>query len=272
MAYFDFNGKKIYYEIHGEGRPIVLLNGIMMSTLSWKMFVESLSANNKLVLLDFFDQGQSDQYTEEPYNQDLQVKALKALLDHLNLEAPALAGISYGGNVALKFAVTYPDYIDRLLIFNASAKTGDWLKEMGQSWIMSAKDPAHFYNTTIPIIYSKMFYDGKSKWMQERKKFLVDNIFNNKVFLDGIIRLIQSADDYNIEDEMSKITAKTLIVASQYDPITPFSDQKQLHDGIKDSELVILPDCGHATMYENPVLFTTLILGFANSKFEGLKI
>ena len=60
---FVFNGKKIYYETMGEGQPILLLNGIMMSTGSWENFKESFSANNRLILLDFLDQGRSARMT-----------------------------------------------------------------------------------------------------------------------------------------------------------------------------------------------------------------
>jgi len=244
----------------------------MMSTLSWKMFEGALSASNKLVLLDFLDQGQSDRMTDMEYNQDLQVDVLKALLDHLGLAKVALAGISYGGNVALKFTIAYPSYVDRLMIFNAAAKLGEYLKEIGQNWIMAKDDPAHFYSASIPIIYSSEFYNGKSQWMQERKGILIKHVFNNDSFMDGIVRLIKSTDDYNVEAGLHTITAKTLIVASEHDPITPSTEQKHLHEGIKNSELILLPGCGHASMYERPALFVTLVLGFANSVLEGLEI
>jgi len=272
MAQFEFKGKKIHYETHGEGAPIVLLNGIMMSTLSWYQLIQPLSANNKLILLDFLDQGQSDKYKDEPYNLDLQVAVLKALLDHLELKKTAIAGISYGGNVALKFAAEHPEYVHRLIAFNVTAKTGAWLKELGQSWVLSANNPEHFYCTTIPIIYSQEFYNSRPDWVKIRKDFLTGQIFTNKEFMDGIIRLTQSADDYNIESKLCNITAKTLIIASETDPITPVKEQYKLHDGIKDSELVLLPGTGHATMYERPALFISLLLGFANSPLEGIVI
>ena len=60
MARFVFQDKSIYYEEHGTGKPIVVLNGIMMSTASWAEFVEPFSANNRLILLDMLDQGRSD--------------------------------------------------------------------------------------------------------------------------------------------------------------------------------------------------------------------
>jgi pimeloyl-ACP methyl ester carboxylesterase len=90
--------------------------------------------------------------------------------------------------------------------------------------------------------------------------------------MDGIVRLTQSADDYDMRSNLNIVMAKTLIVASEFDTITPLSDQKELHEGIGDSELVILPDCGHASMYEKPALFVSLVLGFANSAFEGLNV
>ena len=69
MATFDFEGKKVYYERHGDkGRPLVVLNGLMMSTTSWKPFVEDFSRNNQLVLVDFLDQGRSSRMSESYYH------------------------------------------------------------------------------------------------------------------------------------------------------------------------------------------------------------
>ncbi|MCL2377501.1 MAG: alpha/beta hydrolase [Defluviitaleaceae bacterium] len=272
MANFEYNGKNIYYETHGEGAPIILLNGIMMSTLSWYQFIKPLSGVNKLVLMDFLDQGQSDKHKDEPYNLDTQVAVVKALLDHLGIAKAAIAGISYGGNVALKFAISHPEYVHRLLVFNAAAKTGEWLRELGQSWTMSANDPTQFYCTTIPIIYSQEFYNSRPDWVKVRRDFLTTQVFTNKEFMEGLVRLTRSADDYDISGRLDKITSKTLIVASETDPITPPSEQYKLRDGIKDSEVVLLPGTGHATMYERPTVFISLILGFANAKLEGLVI
>ena len=71
MAEFTFEGKQIYYELHGEGRPLLLLNGIMMSCRSWAEFGQPLSAQNQLILLDMLDQGRSAKMTE-PYDHSVQ--------------------------------------------------------------------------------------------------------------------------------------------------------------------------------------------------------
>jgi len=271
MAFFEMDGKQVYYEVHGEGKPIVLLNGIMMSTLSWQMFVGPLSANNQLILMDFFDQGQSSKLDGAEYDQGLQVEAIKNLLDHLGHEKTSLVGVSYGGNTALKFATMYPDMVERMVSFQTMPKASAWLNDIGRSWALSIDDPHNFYHTSIPIIYSPEFYNNNPEWVDVRKYFLTTQFFTNKEFMQAIARLIKSAENFDLTDELKKITAKVLVVAAEQDYLTPVADQRTLKEGIPGAEWVLLPGCGHASMYEKPTLFTSLILGFVNSSFEGLQ-
>jgi len=259
----EIQGKKIHYEIYGEGKPIVILNGIMMSTYSWHQFLSSLSANNQLILVDFFDQGQSDNYEEE-YDQILQVEVVKTLLDKLKLTDITLVGISYGGAVALKFAATYPSDISKLIVFNTAIQSGDWQRAIGDSWILSKNDPDNFYATTIPLVYATDFYNNNPSWIRERKKLLLDKVFTNQTFMDRTERLTNSAKNYNVVDDLKNITAKTMVIGSEDDYLTPVKAQRKIAEGIKGSDLIIIADCGHASMYEKPVVFTSLILGFVN--------
>ncbi|HZJ99420.1 MAG TPA: alpha/beta hydrolase, partial [Tissierellaceae bacterium] len=64
MPKISIKGKDMYYEVYGQGEPLVILNGIMMSTGSWTSFIDVFSNKNKLVLVDFVDQGQSDKMKE----------------------------------------------------------------------------------------------------------------------------------------------------------------------------------------------------------------
>ena len=108
MAFLEFEGKQVYYEIHGKGEPLMILNGIMMSTASWKAFFPDLSRHNTVILVDFLDQGQSSRMTE-PYTHAIQVRLLDALVSALPFERVSVMGISYGGEVAIQFAIHHPD-------------------------------------------------------------------------------------------------------------------------------------------------------------------
>lgn len=266
MSILNFNGRNIYYDVKGAGKPILILNGIMMSTKSWEPFVNSLSTNNQLIRLDFIDQGQSDRLENSVYNQDIQVDIIDALLDELKLHLINIVGISYGGEIAIKFACKHPNKIDRLVLFNTTAYTSPWISEIGKSWnnIGKTRNGENYYQATIPVIYSPSFYEAQFEWMKQREALLVP-IFSDPKFLDAMERLTNSAEDYDERANLALIKSPTLIVAADEDYLTPLPNQYELHESIRDSELVIIPKAGHASMYEKPMLFVTLVLGFINT-------
>ena len=270
MARFVFRDKSIYYEGYGKGKPIVVLNGIMMSTASWSEFVEPFSANNLLILLDFLDQKRSDHMTE-PFSQALQADLLLALLDHLELEKVCLLGISYGGEVALRFALEHGDRLERLLLFNTTACTGPWLGDIGDAWNLASKDADAYYLTTIPVIYSPKFYRENNTWMEHRREVLRP-VFGNPSFVDAMVRLTNSAADYDVSGRLGEIKTPTMVVSCMEDYLTPMEEQKVIVNGIPGCEHVIIPGCGHASMYEKPVIFTALALGFFNNTKEQFRI
>lgn len=261
MAFFKYRDKDVYYEVHGEGTPIIFLNGIMMSTKSWEQFINELSEYHQLILVDFLDQGRSDKMHGIEYKHDLQVELVEALRVHLDLDEFNLFGISYGGEIAIQYAIKYQQHITRLLLFNTAAWTSPWLEEIGRAWNYAAHDPAAYYATSIPVIYSPMFYVEQIEWMNNRKDILL-NVFSNKEFMDGMVRLTNSSNGYDERIKVKEIQCKTLIVSSEYDFVTPKNEQEFIAKEIMGSSYVFLPKVGHASMYENPTLFISLVLGF----------
>ena len=260
MAHFDFQGKSIYYEEHGQGKPLLVLNGIMMSCKSWAEFVEPFSQNNRLILVDFLDQGRSGRM-DSPFDQSIQAEVALALLDHLGIDKVCVLGISYGGEVALRLAISHGE---RLLLFNTTARTGPWLGDIGDAWNLASGDADAYYLTTIPVIYSPQFYREKQDWMVKRREALRP-VFGDPDFIQPMIRLTNSARNYDVTDRLGEIQAPTLIVSCQQDYLTPVEEQQLLHQRIPNSHYAVIPGCGHASMYEQPVLFAALALGFCNA-------
>lgn len=270
MRYLLENGKEIYYEIYGEGEPLVILNGIMMSTKSWTEFIEPLSDGNQLILVDFLDQGQSDKL-EAGYNHSVQVDAVNEFIEKVVGESVNLFGISYGGEIAIQVALDYPKCVKKLLLFNTCSETSYWLEEVGNLWNKSAHDGESYYLATIPFIYSPLFFTKNKEWMEKRKEILVP-IFSEEVFIESMMRLTNSSVDYHVSNRLDEINIPTLIVGAEYDFVTPFYQQEELHAQIEGSELVYIPESGHAIMYEKPVLFTSLIKGFVQQNKDKFDI
>jgi pimeloyl-ACP methyl ester carboxylesterase len=265
MAEFEYQKKTVYYESYGSGEPILLLNGIMMSTKSWVPFIENFSHNNRLILADFFDQGQSSRMTEV-YDHGIQIALTGALLDHLGLKTANICGISYGAEVGLGFAVKYPERVKRLVLFNGAARTAPLLADIGHAWNEAARleGGLAYYLAAIPVIYSDTYYERRSGWMNKRRETLVP-YFGNPEVKERLIRLTNSSENFNVVDELYRLDMPVLVVSAEKDYLIPLREQETLIRGIKDAHHIVLTDCGHASMYEKPLLFCALTLGFINA-------
>ncbi len=267
MAYFKSSiGKNIYYEKKGEGEPLIMLNGIMMSTASWAAFTPVLSKQMTVILVDLLDMGKSDSMDDVPqYMQSLQADILSELVSYLGYEKVSVMGISYGGEVALQFALNHPSQIDKLMLFNATAHTSKWLYDISEGWNNTGErlDGETYYSITIPYFYSSQFYESHIDWMERRRKVLYAT-FSDPVFQSRMGRLVRSTLHYDVRQRLSEIMCPTLILASECDSIVPIHEQRYLHKNIEGSSLVVLPDCGHCSMMESPYVFATLIIGFVN--------
>ena len=267
MATFNFDGREMYYEDEGSGAPLLILNGIFMSCASWAAFKPAFTEHNRLILLDLVDQGRSARMDSE-YTQEIQVRVVAALLKHLGIEKTALMGISYGGEVSMRFAAANPEKVTKLVLSNTAAYTSKWLKDIGHSWEYAYKsyDGHNFFKTCIPIVYSPKFYEENYEWASAREDLFV-KFFTPDVY-DAFGRLTRSAETHDERGNLSKITAQTLVISSELDFITPVYQQQELVAAIKGAAHMLIPDAGHAVMYEKPAEFTSIVLGFVNSRTD----
>ncbi len=271
MSYFEYNGKKMAYKVDGDDsqKPLVLLNGIMMSMASWEAFIPNLMKHRKIIRIDMLDQGISDKM-DTNYTLEDQAKAVIALLNSLNIEKYDIFGISYGAHVSLNVASIDTERVDKLIVFNCLPNTNNLLRDIGVSWKLAAKynDPELFFYNTIPIVYSAKFYDEQSEWFEARKPLLI-SVFN-EAFLNSMVRLITSGESYDVRGKLKDIKANTLVVGSSDDLLTPANLTKTISDGISNAKYVEIPDCGHASMYEKPDEFISTLVGFL--AHEGVKV
>ena len=264
MAGFIFEGKQIYFEEHGAGEPVVVLNGIFMSCASWAAFVPSFEQKCRLILLDLLDQGRTEKMDCE-FTQALQVELVDALRAHLGYESWSMVGISYGGEVALQYAAKYPSRVKKLVLSNTAPNTSDWLREIGHSWEFAcdSHDGHQFFKTCIPVVYAPQFFNKNYAWASAREELFV-RVFSPAVY-DAFSRLIRSAETHDVRESLKNITAETLVISSEHDYVTPLYQQKEIVAGIKDAAHILILDAGHAVMYEKPAEFTAAVLGFVTS-------
>ncbi len=257
------NGIEINYELDGEGKEVlVILNGIMMSTASWVEHVPFFTANGLSVLrVDFRDQGQSGR-AEEPYPIEQHVEDLVMLLGELDITEAHFHGISYGGQVALLFALKYPGMVQSLIIANTVPRMTNYLRGIGEAWDAAArrKEGSSFFRQIAPSIYSNLFFESNREFLKGREKMLGDML--DEGWFDAYLRLSSSNSDLNLLDRLSEINAPTLLVAADRDAVTPVEEMRAIRDRIKGAKFLMIPDSGHVTCYEKMDEYNLCILGF----------
>ena len=140
--YADVNGINLYYEIHGSGRPLVLLHGGLMSGETFGPLLPALAAGHQVVVPDLQGHGRTADI-DRPIDVQLMAGDIAALITHLGLEAPDVMGYSLGGGVAFFTAVQHPELIGRMVMVSTNIKRSAiypaMLDQQGQMGAASAE-------------------------------------------------------------------------------------------------------------------------------------
>lgn len=121
-GYAPVNGLKMYYEIHGEGKPLVLIHG-GGSTIqtSFSTILPMLAKNRKVIAVELQAHGRTaDRNTPESFEQD--AKDVVALLDYLKIDKADILGFSNGGHTTMQLGISHPDKVNKLVIISAFYK------------------------------------------------------------------------------------------------------------------------------------------------------
>jgi pimeloyl-ACP methyl ester carboxylesterase len=119
--YADVNGIRLFYEVHGTGRPLILLHGGLGTGEMFGPVLPQLTARHQVVAVDLQGHGRTADI-DRPIDVRLMAGDIAALIDHLGLDKPDVVGYSLGGGVALQTAVQYPDKVRRLVVVSANIR------------------------------------------------------------------------------------------------------------------------------------------------------
>jgi 3-oxoadipate enol-lactonase len=260
MPHVHVNGVNLYYELHGpESAPVVVLNnGIIMSAAtSWLYQTKALAAHYRVLQYDCRGQGQSD-HPESPYSMERHADDLAALLAALNIALAHVAGISYGGEVAQAFALKFPRQTRSLLLIDTVSEVGPELRLIIQSWIDALKtgDAQTFFNATVPWNFSAGFIAGNTALLADALK--------RYALLDfpAVIRLCQAFLEVDFTARLGEIRAPACIMVGELDLLKGPRYAQILKEGIPQAEVHILAGAGHASCWERPQEFNSVVLGF----------
>jgi pimeloyl-ACP methyl ester carboxylesterase len=261
-AHAELNGLNLYYEIHGSGRPMILLHGGLGSGEMFGPILPVLAANHQVIAPDLQGHGRTADI-DRPIDVRLMADDVAALIDHLGLEKPDVVGYSLGGGVAFFTAVKYPDKVGKLVMASANVRRdaipAEMLAQQGQ---VSAAAVEYMKDTPMYELYQRVAP------RPEDFGRLLDKIGESM------------AQDFDVSNEVRGLQVPTLIVAADADMAPPshyVEVFKLLDGGLRDGgwmgegrpkgghALAILPGLTHYNLAASP-LFAAVTLDFINAR------
>lgn len=250
-GYASVNGIKVYYEVYGQGRPIVLLHGAFMTIeTNWGQLIPELSKNRKVIAIELQGHGRTP-FSDRKLSHATLASDVEGVMDHLKIDSADVAGYSFGGAVAYQFAIKSPKRLRNLVIISATYKSSGWLPEINGAF--KQMKPEFFANTPMHTAYDAVAPD-KTKWTK---------------FLEQMITSAGQPFDFG-DSNISKISAPVLIIAGDNDGLDKIELIKtyQLLGGgiagdfgaLPKSQLAIIPSQGHVSLMSQ----TSTILGYLN--------
>jgi pimeloyl-ACP methyl ester carboxylesterase len=252
--YADVNGIRLYYEVHGSGRPVILLHGGLGAIEMFGPNLPALAKGRQVVAVDLQGHGRTADI-DRPLSVELMADDIAALIKHLKIERPDVMGYSLGGGVALQTAIRHPDVVGKLVVvstpFRRNAFYPDILAQQGQVGAAAAET---MKQTPMYQLYSSIA-PRPEDWPRLLAK-IGDTM----------------KQDFDFSKEIGRITAPTLVVAADADIFPPAHAVELfglLGGGQRDggwdgsgqptSRLAILPGLTHYTIFSDPALAATVI-------------
>lgn len=254
-GYAPVNGTKIYYEVYGEGDPVILLHGAFYTIeMNWGELIPELSKTRKVIAIEMQGHGHSP-FSDRELSIATLATDVEKVMDYLKIDSADVAGYSMGGSVAYQFAVQSPKRLKKLVIISSTYKSSGWLPEINNAF----KDfkPEYFDYTPLKTAYDAVAPD-KTKWT----KFL------NQMF--DFAKVPFNCGDANI----AKITAPVLIISGDndgLDKVELMKTYKLLGGGVAadlgpmpKSHLAIVPSQGHVSLMMQTKIILSYLKEFLN--------
>lgn len=211
------NGKNIYYEVYGEGKPLFFLHGYTQSSKSWKPYVADFEGDYEVYLVDLTGHGRS-----EPFKEELSIRSvakdLNLLIAYLELDQIQAIGFSFGGDVLYQLALINPPILGSMITIGA---VGTW----------TINDFPDYLNGFTYANRDNFPWLKTAHESEEHIKAMMDQFKNYSVHLS--------------DEELQSIDSEVLIMIGDDDEGMTLEEVVRVKKNLPNSDLWILPDVSH---------------------------
>lgn len=238
--YAEVSDIKMYYEIHGDGEPVLLLHGGTGAVEHFKFQIPDFSKVFRVIAPETRGHARTTD-SEKPLSYELMASDVVGLLDHLKIDSLNVVGWSDGGVIGLHLASSYPQRIKKLVVMGTNYRADGIVPEM---------------------IEELKAVTGETIWQSaiDRYNRYSPNPEHWPVFFEKLIKMWLTQPNFS-EAELGKITHPTLIISGDHDLIR-LEHTVKFFQSIPKAQLCIVPNATHAALWEKPKLLNQIIIDF----------
>ena len=256
------NQVEMYYEIHGQGEPFVLINGLKSDHSGWAPMLDILKEQFQVILLDNRGVGQTKDDGKAFLTDDMADDVIH-LMGYLKIESAYIAGHSMGGAIAQRIAYIAPEKVKKLFLCNTFIQFNDVARRAFENVLECYKNNAsraEIIDAVIPWV----FVDGFVTL--ELRKLIHDQVNADPLWQskEDYARQLHALNMFDSSEWIGKITVPTVVIGSKADKTALPKESESLAEKMN-ADLVML-EGGHASAVEQSVAFSDIFLTHAQRR------
>jgi 3-oxoadipate enol-lactonase len=262
MPTVQANGIEIYYEVQGEGEPLVLIPYLAADQACYAFQVAEYAKHFTCFTVDLRGAGLSSK-PEGTYTTELLADDIAAFMQAADVEQAHVAGLSLGAATGMWLAAKHPARVKSLSLHSAWPRSDAFLQVVVEQWRILAEALGSVTDMVIkgifPWCYTPELYASRPEYIDSLADFVRGRPMPP---VDAFLRQSQAVLTHDAQDVLGMIQAPTLITFGRHDLVTSTRFAGPLTEGIAGSEVTVFEGCAHAPIYEGVEEFNGRTLAF----------
>ncbi len=237
MPTVQANGINVYYEVYGEGEPLLLISGLASDHSMYRGVLPQLATRYRVIVCDNRGVGRTDK-PNIPYSIEMMADDTAELLRALSITQAHVLGMSMGGRIAIALTLKYPELVKSLILVSTSAR------RVPRSRLSRLLLNAQLIIPALQTVGSR-----------------------HPQPYSALIRQRQASSSYDAANRLHEIRVPTIILHGKQDKRAPYQLAEEMHAGIKGSKMIAF-DGGHLFPFFRPKPFLDAVMEFLKGQEE----
>jgi 3-oxoadipate enol-lactonase len=260
MPTTEANGQTLYYEVHGEGEPLLCVMGLSADTLAWALQAPVFAEQHRTVIFDNRDVGRSA-LAEGPYEIADMARDALALADALELDTFHLLGVSMGGAIAQEMVLAAPERVRTLTLAVTFPAGGAWARKLSEVWgtRVHKLTREEWVDELMLLNFSEAFFEDAVRVAFARELMLKNP---NPQPADAFARQLDACGRHEARGRLGSIDVPTHVIGAEHDILVPVWKSREIAELIPGAALTVFEAAPHGCNLERAEEFNRAVLDF----------